>query len=159
MPLMKYFSFVGSSLVLLLLVMNWFLPEPTAEPIHSSTVIPSIRISSIESPPERVVFDTSKPNVAPPPSVTRVAVQPPPSAFTFEQITPGVLPTFSTVAEVAPKKPITLKRDPARVTPRKHLAATKNYPVREAELNAKPPIKTTLLDDIAGRFGQLFKVN
>jgi hypothetical protein len=35
----------------------------------------------------------------------------------------------------------------------------KNYPVREAELNAKPPIKTTLLDDIAGRFGQLFKVN
>jgi hypothetical protein len=35
----------------------------------------------------------------------------------------------------------------------------KNYPVREAELNAKPPIKTTFPDDIAGRFGQLFKVN
>jgi hypothetical protein len=79
--------------------------------------------------------------------------------FTFEQVTPGVLPTFSTVAQVAPKKPITLKRDPSRVTLQKHFAAMKNYPVREAELNAKPPIKTTLLDDIAGRFGQLFKVN
>jgi hypothetical protein len=158
MPLMKYFGFVGSSLVLLLLVKNWLLPEPTAEPIHSSIVRPSIRISSIESPPERVVFDTNMPNVAPPPIAT-LAVQPPQSAFTFEQVTPGVLPTFSTVAQVAPKKPITLKRDPSRVTLQKHFAAMKNYPVREAELNAKPPIKTTLLDDIAGRFGQLFKVN
>ena len=28
MPLMKYFVFVGSALVLLLLAMNWLLPEP-----------------------------------------------------------------------------------------------------------------------------------
>jgi hypothetical protein len=165
MPLMKYFGFVGSALVLLLLVMNWVLPEPTTEPIHGSIERPSIRISSIESLPERVVFDTSMPNVAPPPSVTRVAVQPPQSAFTFEQVTPGVLPTFSTVAQVAPKKPITVKREPAkkavtnRVTPQKHIAAVKNYAVPEAEMNAKPPIKTTFLNDIAGRFGQMFKVN
>ena len=59
MPLMKYFGFVGSALVLLLLVMNWVLPEPTTEPIHGSIERPSIRISSIESLPERVVFDTS----------------------------------------------------------------------------------------------------
>ncbi len=35
MPLMKYFVFVGSALVLLLLAMNWLLPEPTAEPVYS----------------------------------------------------------------------------------------------------------------------------
>jgi hypothetical protein len=51
-----------------------------------------------------------------------------------------------------------------------HIAAVKNYPVREAERDikppiktaerdAKPPVKTTFLDDIAGRFGQMFKVN
>jgi hypothetical protein len=46
-----------------------------------------------------------------------------------------------------------------RVAPQAHIAAVKNYPVREAELDTKPPVETTFLDDIAGRFGQMFKVN
>ena len=95
MPLMKYFVFVGSALVLLLLAMNWLLPDPTAEPVYSSIQRPVIRISSIETLPERVVFDTSLPYMAPPSSVVRVAAQPLQSAFAFEQITPGSLPTFS----------------------------------------------------------------
>jgi hypothetical protein len=165
MPRMKYFGFVGSALVLLLLAMNWLLPGPNAEPVHGGIERPVIRISSIETLPERVVFDTSMSHMAPPSSVTRVAVQPPQSAFTFEQITPGVLPTFSTVAQVAPKKSNAAKRDPAkmvathRAVSQVHTAAAKNYVVREDEPNAKPPIKTTFLDDIAGRFGQMFKVN
>ena len=165
MPLMKYFVFVGSALVLLLLAMNWLLPDPTAEPVYSSIERPVIRISSIETLPERVVFDNSMPYMAPPSSVMRVAAQPLQSAFTFEQITPGLLPTFSILAQVTPKKTITAKRDPAkkvvtnRVAPQAHIAAVKNYPVREAEQDTKPPVKTTFLDDIAGRFGQMFKVN
>jgi hypothetical protein len=164
MPLMKYFGFVGSALVLFLLLMNWLLPETTAEPVYSRIERPVIRISSIETLPERVVFDTSMPYMASPPSVMKVTVQPPQSAFTFAQITPGPLPPFSTVAQVPPK-PITVKRDPAkklvtnRVVPQAHIAAVKNYPVREAEQDTKPPVKTTFLDDIAGRFGQIFKVN
>jgi hypothetical protein len=46
----------------------------------------------------------------------------------------------------------------------------KNYPAREAERDTKPPVKTaeldakplaktTLLDEITGRFGQMFKMN
>jgi hypothetical protein len=165
MPLMKYFVFAGSALVLLLLAMNWLLPDPTAEPVYSSTERPVIRISSIETLPERVVFDTSRPYMAPPPSVIRVAAQPLQSAFTFEQITPGFLPTFSILAQATPKKTITVKREHAkkvvtnRVAPQAHIAAAKNYPVREAEQDTKPPVKTTFLDDIAGRFGQMFKVN
>jgi hypothetical protein len=183
MPLMKYFVFVGSALVLLLLAMNWLSPESTAEPVYSGIQRPVIRISSIETPPERVVFDTSMANLASPPSVVRVAGQPRQSAFTFEQITPGLLPTFSILAQVTPKKPITAKRDPAikvvtnRVAPQAHIAAVKNHlviaavknhpviaavknhPVREAEQDTKPPVKTTFLEDIAGRFGQMFKVN
>jgi hypothetical protein len=167
MPLMKYFGFVGSALVLLLLVTNWLLPEPASEPVHGSIERPVIRIRSMETLPERVVFDTSMPSMAAPPTVTRVAVQPLQSAFRFEQLTPGVLPTFSTVAQVAPEKqPITVKRATAkmvathRAPSRVHTAATKNYDaVREAELEARPPVKTTLLEDIAGRFGQIFKVN
>jgi hypothetical protein len=138
MPLMKYLVFVGSALVLLLLAMNWFLPDTTAEPVYSSTERPVIRISSIRTLPEKVVFDTSRPFVAPPPSVMRVAAQPRQSAFTFEQITPGLLPTFSIVTQVTPKKTIAAKREPAkkvvtnRVAPQAHIAAAKNYPMREA---------------------------
>jgi hypothetical protein len=173
MPVIKYFVFVGSALVLLLLAMNWLSPEPTAEPVHSGIERPVIRISSIETLPERVVFDNSMPYMAPPSSV--VAAQPLQSACTFEKITPGSLPTFSTLAQVTPKT-ISEKRDPAkkvvanRVAPQAHIAAVKNHPVREterdtkppiktAELDTKPPVKTTFLEDIAGRFGQMFKMN
>jgi hypothetical protein len=158
MPLMKYVFFGGSALVLLLLAMNWLLPDPTAEAVYSSTKRPVIRISSIQTLPERVVFDTSM--SAPPPSVMRVAAQPRQSAFTFEQITPGLLPTFSIVTQVTPKKTIAAKRESAKkVVPNRIVPqAAKNYPVREAE-DTKLSVKTTFLDDIAGRFGQAFKVN
>jgi hypothetical protein len=158
MPLMKYVFFGGSALVLLLLAMNWLLPDPTAEAVYSGTKRPVIRISSIQTLPERVVFDTSM--SAPPPSVMRVAAQPRQSAFTFEQITPGLLPTFSIVTQVTPKKTIAAKRESAKkvVTNRIVPQAAKNYPVREAE-DTKLSVKTTFLDDIAGRFGQAFKVN
>ena len=184
MPLMKYCGFVGSALVLWLLAMNWFLPEPNAEPVRGSINLPVIRISSIEKLPERVVFDTSMPYMAPPSSVIRIAARPLQSAYTFEQITPGSLPAFSTLAHFTPKT-VTEKRDPVkiaairvpakkkvadRVAPQGPIAAAKNYPVREAERDTKPPtkpgerdsqppVKTTFLDDIAGRFGQIFKVN
>jgi hypothetical protein len=171
MALMKYFVFVGSALILGLFAMNWLLPAPTAEPVYSSIGRPVIRISSIETLPERVVFDTSIPYMPPSSSVVRVAAPSRQSAFTFEQITPGSLPAFSMLAQVTPKT-IIEKRDPAKVTAKRTLvkkvaanrvaapiAAVKNYPVREAEQDIKPPVKTTFLDEVAGRFGQLFKVN
>ena len=173
MPLMKYFVFVASALVLLLLAMNWLSPEPTAEPVYSSVERPIIRISSIETLPERVVFDNSMPYMAPPSNVMRVAARPLQSALTFEKITPGLLPEFSTLAQVAPKTitekrdpaKITAKRDPAkrvvanRVAPKVHVAAVKNFPALEAKEDIKPAAKTTFFDDIAGRFAQMFKVN
>src|SRR5690348_310993 len=104
MPLIKYVVFIGSSLVLLLLSMNWLLPDPTAEPVYTSTVRPVIKISSIEARPEKVVLDNAMLYAAPPLDVMRVATRPLPSALTLEQITPGLLPEFSTLAQVAPKR-------------------------------------------------------
>jgi len=173
MPLIKYVVFVGSALVLLLLSMNWLLPDPTAEPIYTSAVRPVIKISSIETLPEKVILDSTMPYTAPPSDVMRVATRPLPSALTFEKITPGLLPEFSTLAQVAPKT-ITEKRDPAKSTakrdpakkvganrgaPQVHIAAVKNFPAREAKEDTRPAVKTTFFDDIAGRFGQMFKVN
>src|SRR6476620_6205067 len=147
MPLMKYVFFVGSALVLLLLAMNWYLPDPTAEPVYTSTVRPVIKISSTDPLPEKVVLDNIMPYTAPPSDVMQVAARPLPSALTFEKITPGLLPAFSTLAQVTPKtitekrdpSKITAKRDPAKkvvanlVAPQVHVAAVKNFPVREAE--------------------------
>ena len=115
MPLMRYVFFVGSALVVLLLAMNWLLPDPTAEPVYTSTVRPVIKISSIETLPEKVVLDNAMLYTAPPSDVVRVATRPLPSALTLEKITPGLLPEFSTLAQVAPKT-ITEKRDPAKIT-------------------------------------------
>src|SRR5205809_691535 len=95
--------------------MNWYLHEPTAEPVYSNIERPVIRISSIEKLPERVVFDTSMPYMAPPSSVVSGAAQALQSSFTFDQRAPAVLPARPTLAPVAPKKSITAKREPAKV--------------------------------------------
>jgi hypothetical protein len=163
--------------------MNWLLPYTTAEPVYTSTIRPVIKISSIETLPGKVVLDNTMLYTAPPSDVMRVSARPLPSALTFEKITPGLLPEFSTLAQVTPKtiaeKPdhakITAKRDPAkkvvanRAAPQVHVAAVKNFPVRGAERDTNiktadrdakaAPVKTTFLDDIAGRFGQMFKAN
>jgi hypothetical protein len=165
MPLLRFLGVVGPALLMLLLAVNWLMPEAIAERTHKEIQRPAIRISSIEKLPERVVFDTSLPQSAIPPTAIPTAIEHPQSAFAFVQITPGPLPAFSTLAETVPKKPIPVKRDSARKVaihraPLQALtAAMKNYNARDAQPNTRPPIRTTLLDDIAGRFGQMFKVN
>ena len=69
MPLLRYFGFVGSALVLLLFGLSWCFPQPVAEPIRSGIDRPVIRISSVERLPERVDIDTSLPTIVPPPTV------------------------------------------------------------------------------------------
>ena len=73
MPLMKYFSFVGSALVLLLFGLSWCFPQPVSEPVRSGIDRPVIRISSVEKLPDRVDIDTSLPTTVPPPSVMEFA--------------------------------------------------------------------------------------
>jgi hypothetical protein len=60
MPLLRYFTFVGGSLLALLLVVNATLPaEPLQETPTSGSDLPPIRIHSDRKLPDRVVFDTS----------------------------------------------------------------------------------------------------
>src|ERR1700746_94700 len=66
MPLIKYFGFVGSALVLLLIGSGWCFPQPPSEPHGGVTDRPAIRIASAERLPERVIIDTSLPIVSPP---------------------------------------------------------------------------------------------
>jgi hypothetical protein len=66
MPLMRYFLFVGGALLSLLLMANVVLPPvPAGDGIASGSERPAIRIHSDRKGPEAVVFDTSRPSVAP----------------------------------------------------------------------------------------------
>jgi hypothetical protein len=66
MPLARYFFFVGAALFALLFLSNQLLPQvPVTDRTEASTDNYSIRIHSAEKWPERVVFDTSIPPIAP----------------------------------------------------------------------------------------------
>ena len=45
MPLVKYFGFVGSALVMLLLGISWYFPQSTTESVHGNIDKSTIRIS------------------------------------------------------------------------------------------------------------------
>jgi hypothetical protein len=178
MPLLRYFGFVGTALLTLLWVSHWLLPESTAEPVRSDIDKTFIRISSIEKLPEKVVFDTSVPYVAPPPSVTPrqtvatataapVRTLPVQSAFAFVQITPGPLPGFTKASYVFLNEP---KRDVAalnhdKTNPLKKVAGRRPLPTVNAKTAPaqtarapEPVTRLSLFDAIKDRLSRgLFK--
>jgi hypothetical protein len=178
MPLLRYFGFVGTALLTLLWVSHWLLPESTVEPVRSDIDKTFIRISSIEKLPEKVVFDTSVPYVAPPPSVTPrqtvatataapVRTLPVLSAFALVQITPGPLPGFTKTSYVFLNEP---KRDVAalnhdKANPLKKVAGRRPLPTVNAKTAQaqtarapEPVTRLSLFDAIKDRLSRgLFK--
>jgi hypothetical protein len=66
MPLARYFLFVGAALLTLLFISNAYLPKlPVTDKTEAAADLPMIRIHSDRKWPERVVFDTTTPPVAP----------------------------------------------------------------------------------------------
>ena len=82
MPLVRYFLYVGGALLALLFVVNAALPDlPIAESSQSApTDLSIIRIHSDRKWPERIVFDTTRPTIAPVPNpaASRMAEAPRP---------------------------------------------------------------------------------
>ena len=66
MPVFRYFVFVGGALLALLLIVNWSLPPLNAEGTQDSVDRSIIRIHSQQKWPAAVVFDTTRPTIAPP---------------------------------------------------------------------------------------------
>lgn len=90
MPVGRYIAWVGASLLVLLLVANWFLPQSLAEPTAGEPNRPTIRISSMQQPPERVVIDTNLPTIVSPPDLTADAIpdEPPAQVQTYASVIP-----------------------------------------------------------------------
>jgi hypothetical protein len=159
MPLLKYFGFVGSALLVLLLALNWLLPEVKTESVNADAEKPVIRISSIEKLPEKVDIDTNLSTIVP--SLTMTAIDPPvlQSPFVFVQITPGSLPSFSavttvvTTAEAAVTPRVTKQSGRGAAKPHSNASTDRAAP-------AAPVIRLSLIDDMRSRFGQSsFKLN
>ena len=158
MPLMKYFGYVGSALLLLLFGLNWFLPQPVLEPIHPGANRPVILISSAKKLPERVVFDTSLPTIIPAPPMAEFAERWP------EVEAADAKPTSaSPIINDGPSKPKKL----AKSRPLKKLAARRPPPSTPPQLSssyakqaAAPVTRMSLLDIIKDRFNHsFFKLN
>ena len=160
MPLLRYFGFAGSALVLLLFGLSWCFSQPVSEPIRSGIDRPVIRISSVEQLPERVDIDTSLPTIVPPPSVLDFAERWP--VANIVETMPTSRPTTPTAGDGIPMKPSLVKREPLkkvaahRAAPPVNDASTSNY----REQAAAPITRLSLLDILKERFGQnLFKLN
>ena len=83
MPLARYFLFVGSALLALLFLANWYWPAISAVvPDHDQAQVTSsdkefLRIRSAQKWPQKIVFDTGTPIDVPPPAA--IAIVPPPA--------------------------------------------------------------------------------
>ena len=95
MPLARYFVVVGGALMALLFVFDFFSPKASADSgIHSAGPVDktTMRIRSEQKLPERIVFDTTQPTIAPKAAQTQAA-----------QTTQAALPGPEPVPEITPK--------------------------------------------------------
>jgi hypothetical protein len=67
-PLGRYFAFVGSLLLGMLFIANWYLPSASSQTFFRETRVDKsiIRIKSAHKWPEPIVIDTSLPTIVPP---------------------------------------------------------------------------------------------
>lgn len=166
MPLMRYFGFAGSALALLLIGTGWWFPRGP-DLVSDVAERPTIRISSVEHPPERVVIDTRLPTIVPlpnenfaPPTIPMEAAQ-----RECRTLLPGLTPTVHNPLPprlVSAKMKHVTKREPAkkvgahRAAPPLNIAPAPTYTARQPT----PSTRMSFLDTLRERLGQtLFKLN
>jgi len=108
MPIGRYIAWVGASLLVLLFVANWLFPQSLVEATAGEPNRPTIRISSMQQPPERVVIDTNLPTIVPPPNLTADAIpdEPPAQVQTYASVIPRSPITSVEKTEKAKKKQV-----------------------------------------------------
>ena len=148
MPLIKYFGFVGSALVLLLIGLGWCFPQPLPEPTVGVTDRPAIRIASTEELPERVIIDTSLPTIVSPPGVLEFAERWPQEPVADLSLVPKPA-TPPPVSDVSTKQKIT-KRERS-----KKVAVHRAEPKANSELaTSHAATRSSLLDILKEGVGQ-----
>jgi hypothetical protein len=157
MPIVRYITWVGTSLLALLFVANWFLPEPSPEPSHEGIERPVIRIASVQQPPERIVIDTSQPTIVPPPTLFGDAEPDQPSPH-LESYASATSP--ATVVNLEQKKRKVVKRQAPKIA--RYQPALANTPAVVSGISGTTvqPTRLSFADIISGRLVRnLFNLN
>ena len=117
-PIGRYIALVGSLLLAMLFIANWFLPmDPTLSATSEQADKQIIRIKSDRKWPERIVFDTSAPTIVPqksPVIADAPVTNPPREAFAL--LNAPVQEVSVTPLPVKAKRKIAKRAPPSRWT-------------------------------------------
>jgi hypothetical protein len=147
MPIGRYIAWVGASLLVLLLVVNWLLPPSLMELTADEASRPVIRIASLQQPPERVVIDTRLPTIVPPPAPFAEIIPAPPLPV------PSVAPPAPrpAVVNVEKQKPKAIKRQVNDVAA-KQVPPSRPTAVVNAAPATAPPTRLSFANVLSGQF-------
>src|SRR5260370_9417526 len=147
MPIGRYIAWVGTSLLALLFVADWYLPKLSPGPARGASNKPIIRIASIQRPPERVVIDTSQPTIVPPPTPLGDAVPGEPSPLqSYASTTPP-----PTVIDDDKKRRKSIKRQGPKVAADQPPLASTPAAASGSPPPTLAPIQVSLVDIISGQ--------
>jgi hypothetical protein len=156
MPIGRYIAWVGASLLVLLFVASWFLPQSLAEPTGDEVNRPVIRIASRQQPPERIVIDTSLPTIVSPPTLAADAIvdEQPPQVQSYGSINP-----HTTVTGVEKKKSKAKKKQVNQVASRYPPSARTTVVASDSSATIAPPTRLSFANIISGQLVRdLFKL-
>jgi hypothetical protein len=149
MPIGRYIAWVGASLLALLFLVDWYLPNSLPEPATDEINRPFIRIASIQHPPERIVIDTSQPTIFPSPTLVAEPVpeEPsPPRSYASAAPPPAVV-------NVDQKKRKATKRQEPKLAHKPPLVITPSI-ASGGPVTAAPLTKLSFMDFISRPFGR-----
>jgi hypothetical protein len=156
MPVGRYIVWIGTSLLALLFLADWYLPKSLPEPARDAIQKPVIRIASIQQPPERIVIDTSQPTIVPPPTLVGDAVPGEPSPLqSYASAAPP-----PTVVDVNQKKRKLIKRQGAKVATNQPRLASTPAVASGSSATTAPLTKLSFIDFISRQLGRnIFNLN
>lgn len=111
MPLTRYFILVGSVLLALLLVADWYWPNPSPMSSYGAPIDETIlRIRSEHKWPQKVELDTTMPTIVlPSPAPTETAED----ATVPDTAAPSAQPELNALAQAVPPQKQVAKRKPS----------------------------------------------
>jgi hypothetical protein len=149
-------AWVGTALLALLFVTNWFLPS-LAEPLGDEINRPVIRIASMQQPPERIVIDTNLPTIVPPatPSADAATDEPSQQNQSFPSAT-----LRNPVADPEKRKPKAKKKQINEVAAKAQRAVPTMLVAKSGTATNAPPNRLSFANIISGRLvRELFNLN
>ena len=154
MPVGRYLACVGATLLALLYLVDWFLPKSPPEQTADAIAKPVIRIASVQQPPERVIIDTSRPTITPPPMVAETMASKPLPVQSYASV-----PSTSAIADVDHKKRKPTKRQTHKFAPERPQFASNPPPARHGPEASVPAVRLSFSDLVSTLRRKLFNLN